>query len=417
MTPLDRLAQSLLFILATMIVAFLASSRASAEPDEAALGQAQGYPIGNSTTMFAERLKVGSFSAMEKILPSRVVAHGSDALALEQGREQSVTYVYGNRRFTFDDYLEHQRVTGLLVLKDNRIVAERYRYGRNERHRFISFSMAKSVTSLLVGIAVEKKLIESLDDSAEKYVVELKGSNYGRATLRQLLRMSSGVKFTEVYDGRDDIFRLRRAQIGMSREKPLEVLTSFREQAFSPGEKFAYASSESTVLGYVLLRATKTDLATLTSQWLWQPMGAEADAIWTVGADGQEQAEGGFNATLRDYGRLGLLLAHDGARGEQQIVPKDYLLAATDGARQPLAFRPLAATSYFGYGYQFWLYPLRERTFALLGIYGQSISVQPKSKIVMVHLGVSREPLTEAALERDSLWRGVLESLGGSVSP
>jgi CubicO group peptidase (beta-lactamase class C family) len=118
---------------------------------------------------------------------------------------------------------------------------------------------------------------------------------------------------------------------------------------------------------------------------------------------------------LRDYGRLGILLANDGALDGRQIVPKDYLLDATDWRRQPEAFAPRKATPYFGYGYQFWLFPGEKRRFALLGVYGQSIFVDPELKLVMVitaaakNASVGKEPL---ARERDALWRGVVARYG-----
>ncbi|HPA17774.1 MAG TPA: serine hydrolase [Verrucomicrobiae bacterium] len=389
-----------------------------AEPDEAALGKAMGYPRGTATTMFTELFKVGSFSAADKILPSRVVPRSGPVTPLTNGAPATIGYRYQNARYDLADYLEHQRATGLLILKDGAIIAERYRYGRSERDHFLSFSVAKSITSLLVGIALEKGVLASLDDPAEKYVAELKGSGYGRATVRQLLRMSSGVKFTEEYTGRDDIARLGRAERGGEPGAVLQLLASFTERAYPAGEKLGYASSEPMVLGYVLARAARKNIGELTSEWLWGPLGAEADAAWNISTDGQEGTHGRFNATLRDYGRLGLLLARDGNIGGRQIVSKEYLLDATDPARQPPAFRPRTATPYHGYGYLFWLFPMRHRTFAMLGIYGQSVFVQPDSGIVMVQTSVNQDPRgTQARAERDALWRGVLESLGGHVEP
>lgn len=396
----------------------LFAAAAFAEPDEEALGKAKGYPRGTAAMMYAEPFKVGSFSAADKMLPSRLVARAGPVTPLTNGAPAAISYRYQNTRCDLDDYLEHQRVTGLLILKDGAIVAERYRYGRSERDRFLSFSVAKSVTSLLAGIALEKGVLASLDDPAEKYVAELKESGYGRATIRQLLRMSSGVKFTEEYNGRDDIARLSRAERSREPGAALQLLASFNERAFPAGEKFGYASSEPAVLGYVLARAARRNIAELTREWLWQPLGAEADAAWIISAEGQEGTEGRFNAALRDYGRLGLLLARDGNIGGRQIVPREYLLDATEPARQPPAFRPRAATPYFGYGYLFWLLPMRHRTFAMLGIYGQSVLVQPDSGIVVAQTSVNKDPrATQTRAERDAFWRGVLESLGGYVEP
>ena len=393
---------------------------AHAEPDEKALGKAESYPRGASiVTMYADPFKVGSFSATDKILPTRMVAQSDSVTALRKAVPATITYQYKGETYQLSDYLERQRVTSLLVLRNGEIIAERYRYGRQENDHFLSFSMAKSVTSMLIAVALQKGLIKSLDDRAEDYVPELKGSGYGVATLRQLLRMSSGVKFREKYDGKDDLAKLRMAQRGAQPDGVLKSLASFNDRKAEPGEKFSYASSESTVLGYVLARATGRSVASLTSKWLWQPLGAEADAWWNLSAaDKQEETAGYFNATLRDYGRIGLMLADDGAINGRQIVPKDYLLEATTAERQPQAFRPGNATKYYGYGYQFWLFPLRHRTFGIIGIYGQCIFVQPDSGLVMVQTAVNKEPSdAETGRERDALWRGVLSSLGGHLEP
>ena len=139
------------------------------------------------------------------------------------------------------------------------------------------------------------------------------------------------------------------------------------------------------------------------------------DATWSTSMDGTESAFGNFNATLRDYGRLGMLLANDGAVGGKQIVPKDYLLDATDWHRQPPAFQPRKATPYFGYGYQFWPFPGEKRRFALLGVYGQSIFVDPELKLVMVVTAVAKNASVgkeSLGPERDAVWRGIVGKYG-----
>ena len=228
--------------------------------------------------------------------------------------------------------------------------------------------------------------------------------------------MSSGLRFTERYDGQDDIARLSRAS-ATGNPSPVSVLRGITERHSPAGEKFVYASAETDVLGRVLAAATGRSMAALTAEWLWQPMGAEHDAFWRIGADRQEQAMGGFNASLRDWGRLGLLLANDGRASGVQVLPRDYLLDATDPARQDAAFAPGKATPFFGYGYQFWLFPFKERSFAMQGIHGQAVFVQPATGIVMVQTAVyaaasgAQDP--EPYAERSALWTGVLQSLGG----
>ena len=405
----------------------LGAFTAHAEPDEDLLGKAQNYPVGTASTWYTNPNRVGAWSALDTVpgIRTRAVARAAQAAPLPLAAQPvEITYRYRNLSYTLPQYLNRQRAVGLLVLKNGNIVAEHYRYGRKDDARFLSFSMAKSVTSLLVGVALAKGQIASIDDTADTYVKALAGSPYGATSVRQLLRMSSGLTFTERYDGTDDIARLSRASAGVpSAGRPIDVLRSITARHADAGEKFVYASAETDVLGRVLTAATGKNMAELTTEWLWKPMGAEHDAFWRVGIDGQEQANGAFNASLRDWGRLGLLLANDGRAGASadaaQIVPREYLLDATDPARQPAAFKPRQATPYFGYGYQFWLMPFKARTFALQGIHGQTVYVQPSTGVVMVLTSVweaaSGKQDALPYQERDALWRGVLQSLGGST--
>lgn len=405
-----------------LVAACLLAGGVHAEPDEEVLGKSRGYPVGtNVTNWYGNAHRVGSWSAMDQVpgLPARTVARGTvTALLPVAARPPVIEWKLDGVTRSLDEYLERQRVTGLLLLKDGEIVAQRYRYGRSDTARFLSFSMAKSVTSLLVGIAADRGLL-ALDDEAGRHARELAGSPYGSTTVRQLLRMSSGLVFSERYDGTDDIARLSRAAVSAHPPSPAEVLRSITQRHAPAGTTFVYASGETEVLGRVLAGATGRTVAELTSQWLWQPLGAERDAVWITGLDGQERASGFFNATLRDWGRLGQLLARDGRIGDRQVVPREYLLDATDPLRQPPDFRPRRATPYFGYGYQFWLMPLRERTFALQGVHGQAVYVQPASGIVMVQTAVvdaaSGRQDPQPWRERDAFWRGVLRSLGGAT--
>lgn len=416
-TPLPRLlAAALLAAAATLPPAL------HAEPDEMALGKAQGYPVAPSRPQGNQmQYRVGSWSAMDRLPGVRVapVQRGDTVSPLPRAAAvPEIRYRHRNMRYTLDDYLERQRITGLLVVKDGQILVERYRYGRTEDARFLSFSMAKSVTALLVGIAQARGAIASLDDPAARYVPALAGSGYGETSVRDLLRMSSGLSFTERYDGQDDIARLSRS-VAMGAPPVTEVLRSITDRHSPAGRKFVYASSETEVLGRVLTAATGRSMAALTQEWLWQPLGAERDAFWCTDTAGQESAYYCFNAALRDWGRLGWMLARDGRVGEREIVPREYLLDATDPKRQPSAFQPYRATPFFGYGYQFWLHPSAERTFVMQGVHGQSLLVQPSSGIVIVqtavYAGANGVQDPDAHAERSSFWLGVLDSLGGST--
>lgn len=410
--------------LAWLLTLLCLATAAQAEPDEELLGKSQNYPLGTASTWYQNPNRVGSWSRLASVpgIRTRKVTPPETATALPHaGNSPKVSYTYKGSTYTLAQYLDRQRATGLLVLKNGEMVAEHYRYGRTPDARFLSFSMAKSVTSLLVGIALEQGHIRSIDDTAETYDKSLADSPYGSTTVRQLLRMSSGLVFSERYDGNDDIARLSRASAGASGAgRPIDVLRSVTERHAAAGSKFVYASAETAVLGRVLSNATQKSLTELTTDWLWKPMGAENDAFWRISSDGQEQTQGGFSASLRDWGRLGLLLANDGLQAGVQVLPRDYLLDATDPVRQPSAFKPRSATPYFGYGYQFWLLPMKERTFAMQGIHGQTLYVQPATGVVMVLTSVWEQASGRQDvlpyLERDALWRGVLRSLGGDTA-
>ena len=385
-----------------------------AAPDEDLLGKAAGYPVGTrGNWFFDEGVRVGSFSHLDRLLPHYTLKKAASPLPLRTAAsELKIEYWFKDQTYTLDDFLEHQRITGLLVIRGGEVLLERYQYDRKPTDRFVSHSMAKSIVSIAVGMALAEGKIASLDDLVSKYEPKLSGSPYGDTSIRNVLRMSSGVPFNEVYDGKDD---LTRFGIIRGSQGSIEALRAFGTREVEQGTRFHYASSETVILAVLLRAVTGTTLSEYLTERLWQPMGAEADATWIRSHDGLEIASGSFNAILRDYGRLGVLLANDGAVGIKQIVPKDYLLEATDWHRQSDAFAPRRATPYFGYGYQFWLFPGEKRRFALLGVYGQSIFIDPELKLVMVitaaarNASVGKEPL---AAERDAVWRGLVGKYG-----
>lgn len=393
-------------------------------PDAERLGMKQGYPV-CAQALTRPECRVGTWSANEKVAASSLVSPSDDPMPLPRWQDApAISYRWGFSSKTLDDFMADTKTTGLMVIKDGRVVAERYQYGRQPDMRFRSFSMAKTFTAMLVGIAHGKGLIRSLDDKAADYWPEIAPSAYGQTTIRNLLRMSSGVPFRELYTWTpdDDIWLWGRVLfLPENRNRPekiAEYLNTKTTREVEQGQRFKYATIETEILGRVLSRAAGMSITQITQEWLWKPMGAESEARWLLaGADQGEGTGGSFNATLRDYARFGVLLANDGLRGHAQIIPREFLLDATDAARQPAAFRPRHATPGMGYGYQTWIAPFKERTFALQGIHGQHIMVQPKSGIVMVQTSVNDQPSGRQDGRpyqmRDALWMGVLKSLGG----
>ncbi|MCV2422615.1 serine hydrolase domain-containing protein [Paucibacter sp. DJ2R-2] len=402
----------------------LGSASVCAAPDEELLGRAQGYPVGHASNWFSqESVRVGSFSHQGEILGLmnggvRELAPSAQPLTLLRSATEPTYrwHIDALRNLGVDDYLARQRVMGLLVIKDGVIQVERYQYRRGPQHRFVSNSMSKSLVSLAVGLALKEGLLHSLDDAAQRYAPALTGSLYGPVRLRDLLRMASGLRFTERYDGVDDLERFGRVA---AREGLEAAAVQLGTRAAPPGERFNYASADTIALTLVLRGATGMGLSEYLQSRLWEPMGAEMSALWRTDRLGVEIASGNFNAGLRDYGRLGMLLAHDGQRPDsgRQVLPRDYLLEATDAGRHPAMFSPGQATPYFGYGYQFWTFPGRARRFALLGVYGQMIFVDPALKLVMVQTSANAKPHardTSLAREADAFWRGLVAYYGGS---
>jgi CubicO group peptidase (beta-lactamase class C family) len=414
-----RLKPLLLALLLSTIAA-----HGNAGPDEDKLGKAQGYPVGNAKNWFYdESVRVGSFTAQGEIEgifggKANVLAPSDLPMPLPRvDHEPPIRWDLDQRkRLTVDDYMARQRIMGLMIVKDGVIQVERYQYDRTASQRFVSNSMAKSIVSIAVGIARHEGKIASLDDRADRYVPRLAGTLYGETTIRNLLRMSSGARFEERYDGNDDLERWARAVIRGGVEEAAKVIT---EREAPQGTRFSYASAETEVLAAVVKGATGSNLSEYLTTRLWQPIGAETSALWRADRTGLERAAGNFNATLRDYARLAIVLANDGVRPDdparKQIIPRDYLIEATDWQRAPQAFQPKTATPYFGYNYQFWTFPTQKRRFAMLGVYGQMIFIDPELKLVMVQTAANATAKaggTTLGKESDSFWRGVVRHYG-----
>ncbi|HYW64271.1 MAG TPA: serine hydrolase [Bradyrhizobium sp.] len=379
-------------------------------PDAEGYGAAAGFPPGTVLTAAQQEHLVATYSHFDELVPARVVARAAAPWPFKRVAEPAIFYRFGGQRHPIQDYLDRNPATGLLIAKDDTILYEHYQYARTDRDRLVSQSMAKTIAAMLVGIALAEGSIKSTDDLAASYVPALAGTEYGATTLRSLLQMTSGIAFSEVYDNADDIAQLSRDLV--EGKDPAASVARFNTRVAPAGARFQYASSETEVLGLVLRAATGVPLADYLRDKIWQPIGAEADASWVIDHTGQELAFCCFNAVLRDYARLGRLLAHDGAWEGRQLIPRQWVLDATTlSADGPLA--PGTATPYFGYGYQTFLFPGAPRRFALMGIRGQIIMVDPASKLVMVHTAVRKQPSEEGShAEPIALWLSLLAQFG-----
>lgn len=369
-------------------------------PNADEFGQKEGYPSCKGIDYVDQpRCRVGALSRYDTLFPARTIPAPRQPFPLARAASEPVIrYGFAGLERTLDDYLDRQPVTGFLIAKDNTILVERYQYGRTDRDRLASFSMAKTVLGLLIGIAVKEGAIRSIDDPAEAYVSGLKDTEYGRTPIKALLLMASGVAFSEDYASRSsDINKLARMTVEPGSPGSLAAVKEFNTRLAPPGTRFAYASSESLVLGLVLAAATKRTVSDYTAEKLWQPLGAEADATWIIDATGQEITFAYVNAVLRDWARLGLMLANRGNWQGKTVVPEDWLAASAADAL-PTDF-PLAK-----YGYQIW-YSADSRRFSLRGIRGQFVYVDPDLKLVLVQtaLGGSLPDFAELF----ALWNAV----------
>jgi CubicO group peptidase (beta-lactamase class C family) len=376
-------------------------------------GAAEGFPVLRPLNdPDAPQYRVGQFSHFDEIMPTRPVKRAITAWNFERSPRE-IDYSYRGIRYRIEDYLDRNPVTGLIIAKDDQIFYEHYQYGRTDRERLLSQSMAKSIVGMLVGLAISDGAIGSVEDTADMYVPEFKGSEYGKTPLRDLLHMSSGVAFGEAEDNGRDLNRLWLDLMGgyLSEYKQvakgtINGILQFNHRVAAPGTRFYYASIEADILGVVLRRATGKNLSDYFQEKIWSRIGTEADASWLVDAQGFEVAHGFFNAVLRDYARLGRLLAHDGAWEAQQIIPAQWITDATTLRVSDAYLAPGKGEATFGYGYLVWLLPWGERQFALFGDYGHRICVDPASKLILVHTAVDQ------GTEIWSLWKALVAQFG-----
>ena len=329
-------------------------------------------------------VRVATFSNWAQYFRSCTIEAGPITRQLQQGQlPRPLSYsrfpIGGTR--TLDEFVDSYPVTSLVAAQNDKILEERYPRMRLPSDKFASFSMAKSITSLLVGIALDEGKIQSLDDPASKYVPAIADSAYGAISLRHLLRMSSGMLYSENYSGKDDNARMSEY---LESQGAITAINVFKGRPFhTPGSKFNYAGIESIVLNQVVAHATGQSICEFAQEKLWIPMGAQDSATWQLDGAGQAVGQMGFAATARDWVRLGLMIVNDGKVGDRQVVSKSYLDEATRMSAQPEHFhKGNGVNRLYGYGYQFWLHG--EDQPVMLGVYGQHLFMNRSRKAVLL---------------------------------
>ncbi|MEO5816032.1 MAG: serine hydrolase [Gemmatimonadaceae bacterium] len=353
-------------------------------------------------------LAITTFRNIDRLFPTRAIAHGPRPypLAMASAPLHDVSFMSRGTRYDLDDYLRLNRVSGLLVLKDGRIALERYAYGNGPQTRWMSMSIAKSITSTLIGAAIEDGMITSIDDPVTKYVPRLAGGAYDGVTIRQMLMMSSGVRWNETYTDRaSDRRRLLEVQIAQRANGAVDLMRGL-SRAAPAGSVNNYSTGETQIAGEVVRGATGKPLADYLSEKIWRPFGMESDATWWLDSpDGHEIGGSGFSATLRDYGRFGLFFLGGGVAGGVRVLAHGWTTEAstpktlTDGKR-------------IEYGYMWWPAEAAPNTindgaFSAVGIFGQAIYINPRERVVIVLWSAHTKPTDGEVVDSDAFFGAV----------
>jgi hypothetical protein len=357
-------------------------------------------------------MAANTFRNIHRLFPSRRIPASTSPRPLPRATEPlgAVTIVDDGERYDLDAFMEGNRVSALLVLHDGAMKLERYRLGNTERTRWMSMSVAKSVTSTLFGAALLDGHVLSLDDPVWGYVPELRGTAYEGVSVRDVLMMASGVRWRETYtDPTSDRRALLEAQIAQTPGGAVEVMRAL-PRAAEPGTVNLYSTGETQIAAEVLYRALGGPLSDYLHEQIWEPYGMEADATWWLESPGGVEIGGsGFSAVLRDYGRLGQLILEDGVVDGERVLPDGWVEEAgspkvLEGG-DPLDF----------YGYLWWTdtseQGMRDGAFAGEGIHGQFLYINPAVDLVVVVWSARPRPTGGQLVDEWAFFAAVAETL------
>ncbi len=352
----------------------------------------------DSVLTWNPKQQVSGYRNSDKIFWTRTIAAGGSVYPLPYAKVElgDVAFSVGELTMTVDEYFQRQSVAGLLVIKDGKILYERYGLGNTEDSKWISYSVAKSVVSMLIGAAIKDGYIKSVDEKLTDYLPRLKASAYDQSSIANLLQMASGVAWNEDYaDPRSDI-----ATAPWDTVQLYEFLRN-KPRVADAGEDFNYNTAETNLAGTLLRSAIGNNLSTYLSEKIWQPFGMESDASWNLTEPGGGEFGGCcINATLRDYGRIGLFALSNGQLADgTEVLPPGWMGDSTKPSK-----------GYAGYGYLWWL--SAGSGYSAKGIFGQGIYIDPENKVVIaMH---SARPVASSQLDwalQDALYEAVTSDI------
>ncbi|MDG2459565.1 MAG: serine hydrolase [Luminiphilus sp.] len=315
-----------------------------------------------------------AFAHFDALYPTRTVQANGSGVPLPEALIDltQIPFTANDNDLMLGDLLQSEHLLGLIVVKNGDVLMEHYAPDHAKDSRWVTFSVTKSVTSLLIGAAIQDGYIDSADDPIVKYLPRLAGTEYGKSRVRDILHMASGIAWNEDYqDPESDV-----ARAGALNGVELTDYLGRLPRVAEPGARFNYNTAESNLLGEILRSAIGMNAAPYLSQKIWQPMGMEYDANWLLSLP-QDRETGGccISAALRDYARLGLFALADGVLPSgARVVPEGWIAASTTPSQ-----------GYEGYGYKWWLYG--DQRFGARGVFGQAIFVDAKANLVIAAHG------------------------------
>jgi CubicO group peptidase (beta-lactamase class C family) len=386
------------------------NSGGSGGPGETAQAQMDSVRRAYEGSLMPDEL-VTMFRDPTPAFATRTVKRGNNVRPLPDGRELNTDFTFRSNgaEFDFVDYVSRNRVAGLLVLDDGKIALELFQLANDSRTHWLSMSLAKSISSTLVGAAVRDGHIASIEAPITQYLPELAGSGYDGVSIRHILQMTSGVRWddthTEARSERREMLELQFTQRAGEITRYLARLPRIAQ----PGTRWNYSTGETHLVGALLRAATGRWVSEYLSETIWSTYGMESDATWWLESPGGlEVAGSGFGATLRDYGRFGLFMMNDGIIDGRRVLPEGWTAEA--GAPREAAGRQV------DYGFMWW--PVAgpdgrfiDGAYSARGIFGQYIYINPGKRVVIVVWSARSKPKGAEVIADNDFFNAVVNGI------
>ncbi|MFT3921836.1 MAG: serine hydrolase [Myxococcales bacterium] len=343
--------------------------------------------IAMGVTLFHGAEQAENFSRAAQLFPASTMPRSRAPFQFPRGEptQLPVAFAYKGKTTTVEDFLAETDTSALLVLKDGKVRYERYDLTGGPDVHWLSWSVAKSFVSALVGIAVGEGHIASIEEPISKYVPALRSSGYDGVRIKDVLQMSSGVSWDETYA--NPFSDVNRFGTVMFLGGSLDAFTASLQRARKPGTLNHYSSADTHALGMLLAKATGRSVTDYMREKLWEPLGMESTGYWLTDDAGMEMVFGGLNATARDYAKIGELYRQRGTWRGKQLVPQAWVDASITPDAPHLTPEAKANDPFpVGYGFQWWIPAGSEREFSAIGIYNQFVYVNPTRNVVIVKL-------------------------------